>query len=91
MFLNRFFDNLLFGEKHELKNRELQIGYKPPLLAELDRVKEETEQNKAVKTYQPTNDRSSVSDKLSEPKATINNDTRDTTSNSSRNAPGCKY
>jgi fido (protein-threonine AMPylation protein) len=28
LFLNRFFDNLLFGGQNELKNRELQVGYK---------------------------------------------------------------
>jgi fido (protein-threonine AMPylation protein) len=29
VFLNRFFGNLLFGETHALKNRELHINFKP--------------------------------------------------------------
>lgn len=44
IFLHRFFENLLFDGKHELKNREMHICYKVDTLkAENDTVKMEND------------------------------------------------
>jgi hypothetical protein len=57
VYLNRFFGNLLFGEKNDLNSRELQTDFAPSIRERLDRNKKEIAESEEKKPTEKKKDK----------------------------------